>query len=465
MKDANSTDKNVLETVVSNNLCVGCGMCAGVLPKVLRMHTDKYGAYLPELIKQTVEDWGQLSLQVCPFWDNEDNEDSIASRLFSYQEGIKHRSETGYYLRCFTGHVNNQQDRLEASSGGIITWLASEMLSVGRVDAVACVAQSNRGENLFEYQLITNSAHIAKCKKSQYYPVEVSGVIEKIKNIDGKILFIGLPCFVKAMRLAMKAETKLKDRIKYTIGLFCGHLKSKHYCAYLSRCCGVHEKNIKTVNFRKKIPGSPANSYAFEVIAQHEAKECREQIMMKDLWDYSWGYNLFMLDACECCDDIIAETADVSVGDAWLPECIEDYQGTSIVVCRNKDILDMLETGADEEKISLKEVSIEKVIQSQASGVCQRRTGLQYRLYLSAKKGQWRPQKRVRADKKAGTFCYRFAQLLRIKTKLLSRQAFLKQQPIDGLDIFTRLLRPWILLHKILNFVRHFLMKIRGESR
>ncbi|MBA7585741.1 hypothetical protein ES708_27729 [subsurface metagenome] len=105
-------EENVLEIIVSNNLCVGCGMCAGILPKALRMYTNKYGSYLPELIEDETEDWGRLSLRVCPFANNEDNEDTIAARLFGYQEGVKHRSETGYYLQCFTGHVTDEDNAI-----------------------------------------------------------------------------------------------------------------------------------------------------------------------------------------------------------------------------------------------------------------------------------------------------------------------------------------------------------------
>ncbi len=464
MKYNTYTGENVLERVVSNNLCVGCGTCAGVLPEVLRMHTDKYGAYLPVLIKETDEDWGRLSLRVCPFADNEDNEDTIAARLFGQQEGVKHRSETGYYLQCFTGHVTDEDARLASTSGGIISWLAGEMLSSGKVDAVACVGQCDDGENLFEYQLIADSTELYKCRKSRYYPVEASRIIREIRKTDSKILFIGLPCFVKAMRLAMKADPVIGDRIAYTIGLFCGHLKSKHYSAYLARCCGVSEREIKTVNFRKKVLGKPANKYAFEVLIRNDGKEEHRQIMMGDIWASSWSNNLFMLDACEYCDDVMAETADVSIGDAWLSEYTKDFRGTSIVVCRNADLLIMLQAGIDRTEIVLEEISVDKVIQSQASGMRQRREGLKYRLYLSAKKGIWRPHKRVAADRRAGNFSYRILQLLRIKTKTLSREAFLKQQPVDGLDIFIHLLRPWILLLRVLNLVRHLAGSLKRKT-
>jgi coenzyme F420-reducing hydrogenase beta subunit len=455
-KNTYSIGENVLETVVSNNLCVGCGMCAGIFPKVLRMYTDKYGAYLPELAGEVSEDWGKLSLKVCPFADNQENEDTLAAELFSHQKGIKHRSETGYYLKCFTGHVTNQEERLASTSGGIITWLAGEMLRSGKVDGVACVGQNNDEENLFEFQLITDSANLSKCRKARYYPVEVSGIIRKIKEADRRILFIGLPCFLKALRFAMKIDHVLKERIVYTIGLFCGHLKTKRYTAYLAKSCGVNEKEIKMVNFRKKVSGRPASKYAFEVFTWKDGTENYQQIMMEDVWASKWSYNLFMLDACEYCDDIMAETADVSLGDAWLQECVNDYRGTNIIVCRQKDMIDVLNAGVDVGELSLKETSIERVIQSQAGCIRQRRQGLQYRLYLSAKKGQWRPRKRVTADHKAGTFCYRLLQLLRIKTKALSREAFLKQQQINGLHIFVRSLRFWILMERVLNFIRQF---------
>lgn len=446
---------NVCDTVVANGICVGCGMCAGVLPNMLQMQTDKYGAYFPEAIEKDDNSWGQISLKVCPFADNEHNEDTISQELFEQQKGVKHRTETGYYLNCFTGHVINENDRLASTSGGIITWLAGEMLSNGNIDTVACVGRSEDTEKLFEYLLIKDPSDMSKCKKSRYYPVEVSSVIKQIKESGDRVLFIGLPCFVKAIRLAIKADPILKDRIVYTIGLFCGHLKSKHYAAYLARSSGVHEKDIQTVDFRKKIKDKPANKYAFEVVTRNEGPDNHRQIMMQDVWAGSWSNNLFMLDACEYCDDIMAETADISVGDAWLPEYIKDYRGTSIAVCRNKDLLHVLATGVDKGDISLQEVEVEEVIKSQAGGIRQRRTGLQYRLYLSARKGLWRPGKRVTADGKAGTFFFRLLQLLRIKTKTLSRQAFLKQQPIDGLDIFVRLLRPWILTSKIVNIARH----------
>jgi len=447
--------KDVLEKIVANKFCVGCGTCVGVLPDILRIYTDKYGAYLPELKQNTKEEWGSLSLQVCPFANNHENEDTIAAQRFGCQEEIKHRAETGYYLRCFIGHINDHEAHEESTSGGIVTWLASAMLSQKKVEAVACVGPSNRNECLFEYKLIRDRADLRRCKKSRYYPVEVSGIISQIRQTREKILFIGLPCFIKALKLASQADPLLRERIIYYIGLFCGHLKTKQYAAYLSRCCGVSEKEIISVNFRKKIPGNPSNKYAFEVWHHSQGSKKHSKIMMEDVWSNSWNYNLFMLKACEFCDDVLAETADISVGDAWLPEYCQDYRGNSIVIARKKEMLELLREGVEGKQLTLQETSIDKVIQSQAGGIRQRRAGLQYRLYLMDKKGNWRPRKRLRADRKVGSIFFRLIQLLRIRTRILSHEAFLKQQTQAGLEIFISALKPWILCHRLINIIRH----------
>ncbi|MGC9322644.1 MAG: Coenzyme F420 hydrogenase/dehydrogenase, beta subunit C-terminal domain, partial [Kosmotogaceae bacterium] len=62
-----------------------------------------------------------------------------------------------------------------------------------------------------------------------------------------------------------------------------------------------------------------------------------------DFYGYNWGYGFFKYKACDYCDDVVSETADVSVGDAWLPEYVNDSGGTNVVIVRNpviKKIID-----------------------------------------------------------------------------------------------------------------------------
>ena len=70
-------------------------------------------------------------------------------------------------------------------------------------------------------------------------------IAEEYRAFEGKMLFIALPCFLKALHLAMKVGEELRSRIGHTIGLVCGHLKTKKYAAYLARHCGVDESQIR----------------------------------------------------------------------------------------------------------------------------------------------------------------------------------------------------------------------------
>jgi len=450
----------IFETVLDRGLCVGCGMCAGIQPDCLRMVVDRYGAYVPELISADVADgWQQSSLGVCPFADRRENEDAIATRLFAHQRGVQHRSETGYFLECFAGHVTDEAYRLTSTSGGLITWLIGDLLAAGLVDAAVCVGLSKTSDTLFEYQVIRDPAELEQCKKSRYYPIEVSQVIPQIRASKDRVVFVGLPCFVKALRLAMKEDDVLRERIAYTIGLFCGHLKTRHYTHYLSRCCGVPEKDIVTVDFRQKKIGGGRNgqySYDFEVTAQQDGQRVNRRISMGKVFASSWSFNLFMLNACDYCDDVLAETADVAIGDAWLPEYMKDWRGTNMVIVRSQAMLERLHMGMALGRLHLESLSVSKVIQSADPCLRHRREGLAYRLYLAQKRGQATAHKRMKPDGDALNLFRRVIQRLRIKTRALSHEVFVRQQQAsDGVDVFIRALRPWVVVHDQLYRAAH----------
>ena len=451
----NDENQNSIYRIVENNVCVGCGFCAGMVPESLEMRPTRYGTYLPYTIKTGEPDASVRALAVCPFHDGNENEDQIAQRTIGRQEGAKYLDKLGYYLSCFIGYRNDEEKRIASTSGGIIHWCCETLLHEGVVDAVACVGPSGKDDPLFEYKLVTDLDELATCRKSRYYPIEASGILKEIKAFDGKVLFVGLPCFLKALNLAKAQDEELRKKIPFTIGLFCGHLKSKHFSAYLARNAGISERDLISVDFRKKLENFLANMYGAEFTYRKNGEIVKKTKPMHEMWIPGWTYNLFMLDACEWCDDMMSETADLSVGDAWLPEYKLDYRGTSVVVCRNAEIQSYIEKSMENGELHLETAPAARIVQSQAGGLRQRRDGLQYRLYLAQKHGWNKPRKRVRPDAKIGTIFFRLLQHLRIKTKEISRESFLQQLPVEGLDIIHDAMRPWVRIHDAVNFIRH----------
>jgi ferredoxin len=107
---------NVIEIIVQNNLCIGCGVCAAVCPSnVLKMEFNKYGEYNPVQSSGCLEKCNSY-LKVCPFYDHNENEDSLAKEIFGDIELIRHRSEIGYYLDSYVDYSKLQKFQIRLTA-------------------------------------------------------------------------------------------------------------------------------------------------------------------------------------------------------------------------------------------------------------------------------------------------------------------------------------------------------------
>jgi coenzyme F420-reducing hydrogenase beta subunit len=124
----------------------------------------------------------------------------------------------------------------------------------------------------------------------------------------------------------------------------------------------------------------------------------------KDWWhlaDGDWGAGFFMNNACNFCDDVMAETADISFGDAWVEPYASDGRGTNVVVVRTPVVEKLIANAIREGRLQLLAVDGAFVTQTQAAGLRQRREGLAYR--LSWNRNGVQPVKRVAPDHKTVT--------------------------------------------------------------
>ena len=443
--------------VIENDYCVGCGMCAAKDPNQIKMYLNEYGQYKPK-----VKNFSGISEieKICPFTNDKVDEDVIAGELFRETENIKHTDETGFYIDTFVGYTLDEEERLAATSGGLISWLAQYLLKNDLIDYIVCVGPSSEEGKHFEYQIVNSIEALAKCKKSKYYPVEVSSVIPKIRELEGRFLFIGLPCFIKALRKFTRLDPSLNEKIHYTIGLICGHLKTAKYARYLAHHCGVSNESIVNVDFRHKVKGNAAINYAFKVDYMKNDTLKSEQILMKNVWGSSWGNNLFMLKACEYCDDVFSETADITIGDAWLKDYSLDYRGHSLVLNRSNSFKEFLEAGISRNEIHLDKITIDEAIESQSAGLRQRRNGLNARLQMH-ENNQWAPKKRKFATQYNYSFIYKIVQFLRIELCKKSKETFLSQELNGkGLGYFKQKLWVYPFILWAINFPKRLKRKL-----
>jgi coenzyme F420-reducing hydrogenase beta subunit len=346
-----------MAAVVEPGLCIGCGLCAALCPEgVLAMGWNRYGEYNPAEVSPCTTGCG-LCAKVCPFSDTGEDEDTIGERLYGAVPGVRHRPETGYYLASYVGY--SEKHRLAGASGGMATWLLEALLAEDVVDHVICVAPAGNPDKLFAFRVFSTPEDVRTGAGSAYYPVEMSGVVRQILETPGRYAVTGLPCFIKALRLAQLRNRKLRERVVVTVGLVCGQLKSWYFTDYIAALAGVRGE-VTGVRYRGKSPDRPATDYHYAFTTKESGER---RISWSEGIAEAWTNRWFTPKACSYCDDIFAECVDVTFMDAWLPEYSVDGRGTSLLLVRSPAVREMIERGRG---VCLDPIAIEQVAESQA---------------------------------------------------------------------------------------------------
>ncbi|OHV77350.1 Coenzyme F420 hydrogenase/dehydrogenase, beta subunit C-terminal domain [Rhizobium sp. LCM 4573] len=355
------------------------------------MTFDRYGQLKPSGSAAWLRQPSREFSAICPFSPTADDEDELALRHFP---AAAHKNPLlGRYETAFVGHVEEADYRTNGSSGGLVTWVAKELLIRGMVDGVAHVTENmnpQANEPLFRYTLSRTLADLRAGAKSRYYPVELSGVLDEIRKTPGRYAVIGIPCFIKAVRLSCAAEPLLKERISFTFGLFCGHMKSARMAESFAWQMHRDLREAEHFDYRAKSPDRPANWYRAQMTLTDGSTAALDWWHMAD---GDWGAGFFQNPACNFCDDVVAETADIAFGDAWQEPYSSDGRGTNVIIVRSPSLLRLIQAGIDAQQLSLVPVEPSFIIATQAAGFRQRREGLSFRL-------TWprlgiRPRKRV----------------------------------------------------------------------
>lgn len=412
------------------------GSCA-VVNDNIKMSLNEYGAYeeivsLPENVEldSVVE-------KVSPNLQDTVDETEIARMLFGNIKNIKYDKRIGYYTSLYVGHVKESDYRENASSGGMGTWIFKELLEKKMIDSVIHVKENpdKNSSIMFQYDISKSIDDIKAGSKTKYYPVEFSKVLRVVKEVPGKYAIIGIPSFIMAIRLLTENDEVLKNRIKFTIGLICGHQKSSKFAEAIAWQAGVKPGNLRHIDFRKKLYDRPANDYGVEIKGLIDEQEVSIVRPIKDFIGQNWGQGFFKILSSDYSDDVMNETADVTLGDAWLQEYTKDSKGNNIVIVRSPVIDDLIKQGVESGKLSMKVVDKETVFRSQAAHYRHTHDELPYRLYKKSKKNEWCPKKRTGASKDIPFFRKRI-QDMREEISIKSHIIYKKAVELDDFNYF-----------------------------
>jgi len=344
----------LIEQIRNSQLCTGCGTCAGVCPtEALKMHVSE-GICVPEIKEEECIDCG-LCIKSCPGYSVDF--ESLNMKIFKRQPSDK---SIGNYLGCYVGHSTDVDIRYNSASGGIASQLLISALERGIIDG-AIVVRMNRDRPLETEAVIARTRQeILDASKSKYCPIASNEALKQILKENGRFAIVGLPCHIHGIRKAEEACEMLRGRIVLRIGLMCSHIVSFAGTEFILEKLGIDKKQVKALSYRGN--GWPGG------MSVRLKNGSDVHIPLLGTWNSYWSIfssHFFTPVRCEMCPDEAAELADISLGDAWLPELRHNRIGESVIVTRTKIAEDILSLARSTREIYVMAVDPLKVRQTQ----------------------------------------------------------------------------------------------------
>jgi len=345
--DRSQNEKTNISQVVESGLCVGCGACVGICPGQNVLHYEMINGIYSPIVDSSKCTHCRLCYKVCP-----------GARAFAPSQDDAYTglydSDIGHYISLLEGYSFDQEMRKNAASGGIATALLSWMLKNKKVEYVICADFSSEFPLNAGVRIVDDEEEVKRARGSKYLPVPIAEAIQFILNNKKKFAIVGLPCHLQAFRNAEKLNKNIKKRVSLYLGLFCQNiLNYKGLSLFLSKK-NIYVEDVVHFSFRGN--GWPGG------MTIELASGKNEFIPLSKYWrTLQYFYPL----RCQACPDGLAEHADISVGDAWLPEYGSGNPGMSVFVTRTTrgDQLcnEIIQTG----DIVVKQSNLDRVKQSQ----------------------------------------------------------------------------------------------------
>tara|TARA_B100000787_G_scaffold164770_1_gene147863 strand:- start:6175 stop:8010 length:1836 start_codon:yes stop_codon:yes gene_type:complete len=428
MNNNNNNIPKVIDIVVNNDLCIGCGMCVYKCPsKALEMGWNENGFLVPSIIDDCDSNGDCLS--VCPFnpfpKKEVKTEDELAEKYLP--DTNQFHKKIGKYNNIYAGYSN--EFRLSSSSGGLATYVCAELLEKKIVHHIFSIKETSKPNTHYEYSVSSNKTDLLIASKTRYFPVTLATVLKEIDKLEGTIAIVGVACFIKSIRLAQHSDPKLKEKITFLIGIICGGVKSRFFTEYLASKMDIKVANIQKPQFRKKDITSTANDYSFTCSDMDQEEKA---IRMKTVGDM-WGTGLFKANACDFCDDVTTELADISLGDAWLDPYYKDGSGTNVVVTRSLIAENLIKEGITNKDLVAGLLPLEDFLASQQGSFNHRHTGLPSRIKMAKKNNQLIPPKRY--ENENVTTDFKIVQNQRMKIRAKSLEVWRNSPDAKSFDI------------------------------
>lgn len=281
----------MIEKIVQNGFCIGCGLCSSIIGKdKCEMKLYPNGFYYPKIKGGDTKD--KIVKDICP-----------GIRVTDHQE----HGVWGHVDMVAEAWSTDKDLRYRAASGGASSAIILYLLENNKVDAVLQVGVVDGDFLQNELKVSRTRKEIFNNAQSRYAPALTLYNLKQILDIGKETYaFVGKPCDIAGIKNFIEQYPVYKERIKYTISIFCAGMPSYN----ASKKTWQKSGNLEDpVSLKYRGDGWPGNFKA--VWKNGESYE----ISYNESWGKVLGKHLCF--RCKICPDGIGLLADISVGDSW----------------------------------------------------------------------------------------------------------------------------------------------------
>jgi coenzyme F420 hydrogenase subunit beta len=254
-------------------------------------------------------------------------------------------------------YASDYQIRQNSTSGGIATALSIYALEKQLVDAVAGTRIKKGTINETETVLCRSRKDVESVKGSKYCPAAANCVFRKAAEENvGSLMFVGLPCHIQGLYRARKVKPLKEIKSLLTIGLLCGGMSGQEATEWILKRYGIDRDKVKAITCYR------GRGFPGKMVVEINGNQ---EIEIPYLDYYDEYFESWRPWRCLLCLDRSSQLADISLGDAWLPEVMSEPAGTSIIIARTKEGMNLIENAIKDGVISCEVASSETILKSQ----------------------------------------------------------------------------------------------------
>lgn len=298
-----------MKTVCKINLCTGCRACIDKCAKDAVSIKDNLESFNAVIDEKKCIDCGAC-YKVCP------NNSPV---------------ELKKQLAWLQGWANDKSEREKSSSGGFATVLSKEFI---KYNGVVCSCTFYDGD--FVFDVAESEEDVERFRGSKYVKSNPQGIYKKVRNLikEKKVLFIGLPCQVAAVKnyIGKNNESNL-----YTVDLIChGTPSVKILKKYLEQY-NIDLNEINDISFRTK-----------NLFMLKKDKKPIINSRIQDRYTMTFLSSLNYTENCYSCRYATDKrVADITIGDSWGSTLNEEVnKGISLILCQTEkgnELLNMMD--------------------------------------------------------------------------------------------------------------------------